>query len=299
MGFKFPIPPGYATEPIWTGNGFLIGSEKCSVLKYTECEIGWDASLTDFHEKEAEDGRHYIDQASRLHACNELKNKVHTKSAVILEIGSSSGYLLREIKMSFPDSFLIGSDCIPEPLEKIAQKRPDIPLIQFDLVNCPLPDKSVNVVIALNVLEHIKDDTAALKQIYRILKPGGYAIIEVPANQELFDFYDEQLKHFRRYNLRDLCNMALKSHFVIVSATHLGFFLYPFFSFIKKRNKRMSNSSEKQKKDFVKKQIALGGKIIHKMLDSLMNFEILIGKKINFPFGIRCCVLLQRADKIE
>ena len=61
----------------------------------------------------------------------------------------------------------------------------------------------------------------------------------------------------------------------------------------------MSNSSEKQKKDFVKKQIALGGKIIHKMLDSLMNFEILIGKKINFPFGIRCCVLLQRADKIE
>jgi len=299
MEFKFPIPPGYITEPIWTGNGFLIGSEKLSVLKYTESNAGWDANLTEFHEKEAEAGNHYIDRASRLHASIELKNKVYTNSTVILEIGTSSGYLLREIKTLVPQSVLIGSDCIPEPLEKIAQNRRDIPLIQFDLVNCPLPDKSVDVVIALNVLEHIQDDIAALKQIYRILKPGGYAIIEVPANQELYDFYDEQLKHFRRYNLRDLCNMALNSHFVIVNATHLGFFLFPFFSFIKKRNKRLSNSSESQKKNLVKKQIALGGKIIHSMLDSLMNFEILIGKKINFPFGIRCCILLQRAEQNE
>ena len=105
MNFKFPIPPGYTDEPSWTGNSFLIGSEKQSILKYTECDAGWDASLTEFHEKEAEEGSHYIDRASRLHAFNELKNRVRTKSAVILEIGSSSGYLLRDLKISFPESF--------------------------------------------------------------------------------------------------------------------------------------------------------------------------------------------------
>lgn len=299
MDFKFPIPPGYTEVPLWTGNCFKIGSKKLSVLKYTECNAGWDAGLTDFHEKEAEDGSHYIDRASRLHARDELKIIVKSTGIVILEIGSSSGYLLQEIKASFPESFLIGSDCIPEPLEKIAQKRPDIPLIQFDLVNCPLPDKSVDIVVALNVLEHIREDADALKQIYRILKPGGYAIIEVPANQDLYDFYDEQLKHFRRYNLRELCDLAKNSHFKIVNATHLGFFLYPFFSVIKKRNKKMGNYNENQKKDLVKKQIAFGGKVIHTMLDSLMNFEILVGKKIKFPFGIRCCILLQRTDKNE
>ena len=195
--------------------------------------------------------------------------------------------------------YLIGSDSVPELLENIARKTPDIPLIQFDLLDCPFPDRSVDVVIALNVLEHIKDDTSALRQIHRILKPGGYAIIEVPAGQDLYDFYDEQFRHFRRYNLRDLCDIAVKSDFAVVNATHLGFFLFPFFSFIKKRNKRLSKSSENQKKNLVKNQIAFGGKTIHKMFGVLMNFEILVGKKINFPSGIRCCILLQRVDKNE
>lgn len=294
MGFKFPIPPGYATEPIWTGNGFLIGSEKCLVLKYTECEIGWDASLTDFHEKEAEDGSHYIDQASRLHACNELKNKVHTKNAVILEIGSSSGYLLREIKMSFPDSFLIGSDCIPEPLENIAKKISDIPLIQFDLVNCPLPDNCVDVVVALNVLEHIKEDENALRQINRILKHGGYAIIEVPANRELYDFYDEQLRHFRRYSLPELKTLTEEAGFAVVHASHLGFFLYPGFKYMKLRNRQKKNMNDVQKQTSMKNMIKFGGPVINNIFYLIMKVELTLGNFFQYPKGIRCLLLLKK-----
>jgi ubiquinone/menaquinone biosynthesis C-methylase UbiE len=294
MGFKFPIPPGYATEPIWTGNGFLIGSEKRSILKYTECEIGWDASLTDFHEKEAEDGSHYIDQASRLHACNELKNKVHTKSAVILEIGSSSGYLLREIKMSFPDSFLIGSDCIPEPLENIAKKISDIPLIQFDLVNCPLPDNCVDVVVALNVLEHIKEDENALRQINRILKPEGYAIIEVPANRELYDFYDEQLRHFRRYSLPELKTLTEEAGFAVVHASHLGFFIYPGFKYMKLRNRQKKNMNDVQKQTSMKKMIKFGGPVINNLFYLMMKVELTLGNFFQYPQGIRCLLLLKK-----
>lgn len=203
MGFKFPVPPGYHDDPVWTGNGFQIGSENKSVLQYTTCNAGWTPDLTDFHEKEADQGNHYIDRASRLHACREVGKHLTADSAV-LEIGSSSGYLLRDIKNAFPGTFILGSDCILEPLGKIAEHHPDIPLIQFDLVNCPLPDNCMDVVVALNVLEHIEDDSAALRQIYRILKPGGYAIIEVPASPNLYDFYDKQLKHFRRYALDKL-----------------------------------------------------------------------------------------------
>ena len=141
MEVKFPILPGNNEEPVWTGAGFQIGSENVPVLKYTQCNIGWDAALTDFHEKEVEAGNYYIDRASRLHAQSELERHIKNKNAVILEIGSSSGYLFRDIKKSFPETFLIGSDCIPEPLENIARKMPEVPLIQFDLVECPLPDK--------------------------------------------------------------------------------------------------------------------------------------------------------------
>jgi ubiquinone/menaquinone biosynthesis C-methylase UbiE len=294
MEFKFPIPPGYRTEPIWTGNDFLIGSEKLSILKYTRCDAGWDASLTDFHEKESEDGSHYIDQASRRHACLELGRSVQNKNTVILEIGSSSGYLLREIKILFPESFLIGSDCIPESLEKIAQKKLDIPLIQFDLVNCPLPDNCVDVVIALNVLEHIKDDETAVKQIYRILKPGGYAIIEVPANKELFDFYDGQLKHFRRYALCDLKKIAHNAGLTICSSSHLGFFVYPGFKYLKLRNKQNKLSTDSQKQTQMKNQIQLGGPVINNLFFLLMRIELALGEYIQYPIGIRCLLLLRK-----
>lgn len=300
MEFDFPIPPGHTEIPLWMGNCFRIGSKKISILKYTQCESGWDAQLTELYENASEAGdQYYIDRASRLRVCIELEKVIKNRNVTILEIGSSSGYLLQAIKTSFPGSCLIGSDCVPELLEKIAETTSDVPLIQFDLVDCPLPDKSIDVVIALNVLEHIKDDGSALKQIYRILKPGGYGIIEVPAGQDLYDFFDAQFKHFRRYDIHDLCTMAQESGFMVIHATHLGFFLFPFFSLIKRRNKRKSNPSDTRKKDLVKQQIAFGGKTLHKIFDLLMTFEIWMGKKIKYPFGIRCCVVLQRCENNE
>jgi len=293
--FKFPTPPGYEKEPVWTGRDFQIGSEKVAILKYTQCNAGWDADLTEFHEKAAEAGNHYIDRASRLYACLELEKSEKDQNTVILEIGSSSGYLLKEIKTSFPESFLIGSDCIPEPLEKISEKMPGIPLIQFDLVNCPLPDNCVDVVVALNVLEHIKDDEAALKQIYRILKPGGYAIIEVPANSQLYDFYDEQLKHFRRYDSMGLKQMSLGCGFVLSKSTHLGFCIYPAFKLIKIQNKRKNKHLDSNQKQIsIKTQIRFGGPIVNRILFTVMLFELYLGKSIPYPWGIRCALTLKK-----
>ena len=293
MAFQFPIPPGYQDYPIWNGNGFIVGSNHMSVLHYTRCEAGWNSELTNFHEKEADGGNHYIDRASRLHAINEIKKYIKP-DGVILEIGSSSGYLLRDIKEKFPDNYIIGSDCIPEPLEKIAKFRSDIPLIQMDLVNCPLPDNCVDIVIALNVLEHIEEDEKALRQIYRILKPGGVAVIEVPANQDLYDFYDEELKHFRRYELMDLLKMSENTNFFILKGSHLGFILYPFFFLIKKRNQGKGFRNNDQSMEMLKKQILFGGKIIHPLISYLMKIEIIMSNYCIYPCGIRCIMILQR-----
>lgn len=298
MEFRFPILPGNKEEPIWTGAGFQIGSEKVPVLKYTQCDVGWDAALTDFHEKEVEAGNYYIDRASRLHAQLELERNIKNRNAVILEIGSSSGYLLRDIKKSSPDAFLIGSDCIPEPLENIASKTSEIPLIQFDLVECPLPDNYIDVIIALNVLEHIKDDKTALKQIYRILKPGGYAILEAPANQDLYDFFDEQLKHFRRYNLNNLCDMARKENFTIIKASHFAFFIYPAFKFVKLWNKRKEMRNKSYNKTNVKNLIQMGGIFNDYILYYVMLFELYLGNFISYPFGIRCLLTLQKPQNL-
>jgi len=62
-------------------------------------------------------------------------------------------------------------------LDKVADYKPDI---VGDIHSLPLPDESVEAVICIAVLEHVEEPIKAMKEIYRVLKPGGYAFIYVP-----------------------------------------------------------------------------------------------------------------------
>jgi SAM-dependent methyltransferase len=63
---------------------------------------------------------------------------------------------------------------------------------------------SVDAIVLVNVLEHIEDDQSAINQLFRIVKPGGYLLIFVPALQALMSRLDVMHGHFRRYQKRDL-----------------------------------------------------------------------------------------------
>ena len=60
--------------------------------------------------------------------------------------------------------------------------------------------KRYDTIIALDVLEHIKDDKKEIKKIYTSLNKGGYLIINVPAFNLLYSKFDISVGHFRRYN---------------------------------------------------------------------------------------------------
>ena len=53
---------------------------------------------------------------------------------------------------------------------------------RVDITQVPLPDASYDVVIAHHVLEHIPDDRQAMREMFRLLKPGGVAVLSVPLN---------------------------------------------------------------------------------------------------------------------
>jgi SAM-dependent methyltransferase len=68
----------------------------------------------------------------------------------------------------------------------------------------PLRDASVDAVLALDIVEHIEDDRRALGEMARVLRPGGVAVITVPAFPFLWSAHDEALHHKRRYTRRAL-----------------------------------------------------------------------------------------------
>jgi len=289
--FAWPTPPGSASPPRWDGENFVIGARCERILQFHETPSHWSAELTALHEAEA-GATHPIDVASRKLAIDSLR-RFAAPPPLVLDIGCSSGFLIHDLRQAIPGSAVIGSDYLLEPLRSAAQRLPGVPLLQFDLRQCPLPDASLDAVTALNVLEHIDDDALALRQIFRILRLGGVAHIEVPAGPHLYDIYDEQLMHHRRYRRRDLVALARGAGFSVLRATHLGALVYPAFAIAKKRNRRLRQLSAEDKQRTVASQIR---KTSHsRLLKMILEAELAVGRRVRYPCGIRCIAVLRKA----
>jgi len=285
--YPWPPPPGCFQKPVWTGSGFSLGDAVVRILSYAGASSGWTDELTEFHETTA-GSSHFIDRASRRHALEQLGKHVKGASPVVLDVGCSSGFMLRLIRESLPHVSVIGSDVVRGPLEQLAADIMDVPLLQFDLLSCPLPDNSIDAVVLLNVLEHIQDDAAAVRQVYRILKPGGIAVIEVPAGPHLYDVYDELLLHCRRYSLTALRSLVKNVGFQIAEQSHLGFLVYPGFWLVKQRNKRFLSQENALQQRIVEQNIRDTGS--SRLLNAIMRIELGLGRWLSYPFGIRCLV---------
>jgi SAM-dependent methyltransferase len=90
----------------------------------------------------------------------------------------------------------------------------------------PLESGSVDVVTALDVLEHIRDDMKAVGEVYRVLKPGGLFVALVPAYGFLWSEHDEGLHHLRRYVAGELRAKLVASGFVLERVSYYIFFLF-------------------------------------------------------------------------
>jgi SAM-dependent methyltransferase len=68
--------------------------------------------------------------------------------------------------------------------------RPDVDL-KLDLTKIPLPDSTFDAIVCCHVLEHIPDDAKAMSEILRVLKPGGWAILQTPISLSLSQTYED------------------------------------------------------------------------------------------------------------
>lgn len=80
--------------------------------------------------------------------------------------------------------------------------------VKADLLDLPFPDETFDVVFCNHVLEHIEDDRKAMSELFRVLKKGGWGIVQVPMKNSLQETYEdftirdpkERQKHFGQYD---------------------------------------------------------------------------------------------------
>jgi ubiquinone/menaquinone biosynthesis C-methylase UbiE len=290
----FPVLPS-GEKPVWDGECFQLGGRSVRVLAYSSNFAGWDDDLTVLHEVEAGDGQHPIDIASRSTAIDALRSYGFPIHGAVLEIGCSSGFLLHDLRQAFPHAEIVGADIVVKPLERLGESLPGVQLVQMDVLQCPLRGQQFDAVVALNVLEHIEEDGAALEKMARLLKPGGILVLEVPQGPNLYDCFDAYLRHFRRYSKKDLLAKIAASGLQLQKIAFLGFVPYLSFWVVKNLNRlRFGLRGEKSPRieELVREQIKITAK--SKILEFAFSIEKALVRKISFPVGIRCTVVARQ-----
>ncbi|MGG7059741.1 class I SAM-dependent methyltransferase [Clostridium tertium] len=118
-----------------------------------------------------------------------LRNLGIKDDSVILEVGSGPGFYTKVLLDNFPNSEIIALDN-DEALLNFAHNMLNnygnrVTFMQDDIMKCTIPDEYFDIVIARFVFQHLSDPIIALKEIYRILKPGGKVII-IDVDSELW-----------------------------------------------------------------------------------------------------------------
>lgn len=129
-----------------------------------------------------------------------------------VEIGAASGHMaqwMSDQRQMSGVAVEISNDALEMMQERLASNdRVTI----FDQDSRNLTAQS-DLLLSMEVLEHIEDDDGALQNWFELIRPGGHLILSVPAHQRRFSAEDEMVGHFRRYEKNDLAAQLQKIGF--------------------------------------------------------------------------------------
>jgi SAM-dependent methyltransferase len=139
-----------------------------------------------------------------------------------LVLGIGSGGTIRRIRQLVPRATVTGLDIDPDAVRLLDQIDPAGTYRVADIERDALCDaSSIDLAVALDVIEHLDDDRALVERVRHALAPGGLFAVHVPAHQWLFSSHDEHLGHRRRYRPRELERLFQECGFEIVHSTPL------------------------------------------------------------------------------
>jgi SAM-dependent methyltransferase len=244
--------------------------------------VNWSEDLEALHEESSRD--HFIDVWTRRAMLDALAGGV-APGATIADLGCSTGYMLEELRQAFPTARLLGVDLVAGGLHNAHALVPDADLYLADVCALPFADGGVDAAVSANMLEHVPDDRAALRELARVLRPGGRAALVVPAGPGTYDYYDRFLGHERRYGRGELAGKARGAGLEVLLDAHLGSLVYPPFWVTKKLNRRRTPGPDEMRRRVVQDIDRTHGSRIGTAACAAERW--LLRHDVRLPFGIR------------
>lgn len=214
-----------------------------------------------------------------------IKKYKMPKTAKIFDFGCGSGYTVGYLqKLGYDAS---GADVSVEAIEfGRSMGIGNLAIVQNGEIKPP--EGGFDLILALDVIEHIKDDFGPIIAIERALRSRGMAIITVPAYKWLWGVQDDISHHYRRYTMSSLIEtIKQSSNLVIIRKSYFNSFLFPPIAVVRLLNKWFN--LKKRKSDF-----DINSRFLNSIFYFIFNLETYFLKLFNFPFGVSILFVLKK-----
>lgn len=201
----------------------------CQMEKYITLSDDQSVSMSDNWYELAEPGHFWA--RWRFEAIKRLCAPFIKPETKILEIGCGNGLVMNQ----FEDGLGIvidGCDLNKSAFQDMPAVSGKVFLYNIYDLNPELVGK-YDMVVMLDVLEHIIDDLDFLQTAIKYLKKDGLIVVGVPAHQTLFSIYDKQVGHYRRYSGQKIRKLFEGADLDIIECKYWGFTLLP-LTFLRK-----------------------------------------------------------------
>lgn len=151
----------------------------------------------------------------------------------------------------------------------------------------PKFDEKFDLIAALDVIEHLEEDTKSIDTIKNLLKSGGIFLSTVPAHPWLWSRHDELHHHRRRYVKADYVAMMQEAGFEIVRSTYFNSVLFPAIVAARAAQSRTKSSASDD---------SMPSTFINRALEYLFASERVLLRFLNLPFGVSILVVARAVD---
>ncbi|MDX6408577.1 MAG: hypothetical protein QOE13_1648 [Gaiellaceae bacterium] len=157
-------------------------------------------------------------------------------------------------------------------------------IITGEAERMPFEQATFDLAVALDVLEHV-DDRAAVAELARVVRPGGWAIVTVPAFPGLWSERDELASHRRRYRRAALVDLIESAGFVVAETAYYQFFLFPLVLVSRVVGRVHARTAEIEEQP---------RPLVNRLLRRLSELEVQLGARVRWPWGSTLAIAARR-----